>query len=649
MLGRWLTPLGVIGVLVSCGGGKQEPAQSAAVAREEPAVAPLPPLVPVAAPAELFAVARIPNAAKTADTGVAWSGLPMNWRGLLDKAVPGLDRAAVLGAPVDFAAMLDPTAVAEPRVEWAFAVGASSTDAAATFLRSQGATVTSEAAGAYRAQIGKDLSCLVVRALGTAPARVVCSDSAVNADALAPYMSCGMTTEAISASSEFHAHVTGEPFRRRYGSQVTLVRTVGVPFLLRELSLDHPKFDRALRDVLYGLADEVIALAYDLDRLDIDATLAPGGNELDVATTLSMGGQRSWWAQTAVAVSGSGNVAPDMFWKLPEDTTAASYTVFSEADRFRGIAASLRELADGWLDYHKVTDRRRTPFAEALEQFISTNAATVSASLPDDAAEAAATSAGAAGHSHADPVESMRATVGQRLFVLDRNGDRVVKFASEFVKVLGDKAFRQHLVTTNVAPATRIPTAKERAPKYPKGLPPQTKAFELQIPASALQAASLMGRSGRGRQSAPPVPEKPGESGSVFLVAMPDGPLTWFALGTDEKAIEARLAEIKAGTAGTLAKREGLGALKTEKAMSAGFSSLASLVASMRSSFGDKAAPTRESLTLLPHKGEAPLLFNAVSDPKGPRLTATARVPRELVEDLVAMAASTAASAIIHK
>jgi hypothetical protein len=304
MKGRWLLPGLLLGLGVSCGGTKQEPAPPKPIA-EAPVVAALPPLVKVAAPPELFAVARLPNVAKSADTGVAWSGLPLNWRSLLNTAVPGLERAAVLDAPVDFAAMLDPASVEEPKVEWAFAFGAPSTEAAVAFLRAQGASVTSEAGGAYRAKVGSGLACAVVRALGAAPARVVCSDIAMNADALAPYMSCGMPTEAFG-NNELHAHVTTEPFRRRYGSQVTLIRTVGVPFLLRELSLDHPKFDRALRDVLYGLADEVIALAYDLDRLDIDATLAAGGNAVDLTTTLSMSGQRSWLAQAAVHGAGSG-------------------------------------------------------------------------------------------------------------------------------------------------------------------------------------------------------------------------------------------------------------------------------------------------------------------------------------------------------
>ena len=168
-------PACALGLLVSCGGGKQEPAQAPVAAVEAPRPEALPPLAQVPPPAELFAVARVPNAAKTADTGAAWSGLPANWRSMLDKAVPGLSQAARLDAPLDLAAMLDPASVEAPRVLWAFSVGAPSTDVAAAFLRSQGARVTQQAAGAYRAEVGNGFVCLVVRSLGASPARVVCS------------------------------------------------------------------------------------------------------------------------------------------------------------------------------------------------------------------------------------------------------------------------------------------------------------------------------------------------------------------------------------------------------------------------------------------------------------------------------------------
>ncbi len=634
-------PACALGVLVSCGGGKQEPAAPPAAVAEAPKVEALPPLAKVAAPAELFAVARIPNAAKTADTGVAWSGLPVNWRSILDKEAPGLSQAALFDVPIDFAAMLDPASIEAPRVLWAFSVGAPSTDVAAAFFRSQGAHVTQEAAGAYRVQLGNGLSCMLVRALGAAPARVVCSEDAADADALGPYMSCGMPTESFG-QGEFHAHITAEPFRRRYGSQVTLVRTVGVPFLLRELSLDHPKFDRALRDVLYGLSDEVIALAYDLDRIDFDAVLATGGNELDASTAIGMAGQRSWLAQMTTTAASRGAPAPEFFWRLPADTMSASYSAPGDPDRMRGIAAALRELADGWLDYHKLPEKKRTALVEAMEQALTAPGPAAYAKLPDET-EPAPPASGAS----VTP-ESVKAAIGENLLVMEQGGDRLDRFASELVKSVGDPALRKHLVQSNVLAAAEIPTGSQRAPKFAKGLAPKTKVYELTIPLAALESASRAARAGRGRGKAlpPPRSEKPGGSVKVVMVSMPDGPLTWFAVGTDEKLLETRLADIKAGTGPALATRTGLAALKTESAVSAGFSSLAVLIEAIRDSLGGKDAPSLKTLSLLPHRGEVPLLWRGTADANGPKLVGTARLPRELVEDLVAMGATSAAGSI---
>src|SRR5262249_37157122 len=149
-------------------------------------------------------------------------------------------------------------------------------------------------------------------------------------------------------------HVAAEPFRRRYGSEIALVRTMGVPFLLRELELGHPKFDRALRDAMYGVADEVIALAKDVDRIDLDASLSPREDAIDTRMTIAMNGQQSWTAQGIVRASGAAAAAPDFFWQLPKDATAASYSVYADPEHARGLSAALGQLLDGYLDYQEL-------------------------------------------------------------------------------------------------------------------------------------------------------------------------------------------------------------------------------------------------------------------------------------------------------
>src|SRR5262249_32977883 len=135
----------------------------------------------------------------------------------------------------------------------------------------------------------------------------------------------------------------------------------------RELELGHPKFDRALRDLVYDLADEVIAVARDLDRIEIDATLSPREDSIDARTTIAMSGQKSWTSQSIVRAAASGGPAPDFFWQLPKDATGASYGTYADPEHARGFAASLAELLDGWLDYAELADARRRALVEAFQ------------------------------------------------------------------------------------------------------------------------------------------------------------------------------------------------------------------------------------------------------------------------------------------
>jgi hypothetical protein len=628
---------------LGCGGAKPVSVSVPTAAPVAAAPPELAPLSPVSAPSELFALARVANAAKIMDTGIGWSGLPMDWRSMLRKNAPGVEDVLVMSAPVDFTAMLDPAAGEEPRVLWAVAFGVTGTDAAANFFRQAGLRVTPDVSGAYRVRVGKSLECVIVRALGAAPARVVCSDSAGSTDALSPYMSRGLPSETFG-TAEIHAHVLAEPFRHRYGPQLALVRTVGVPFALRELSLDEPKFDRPLRDVLYSLADEVIALAYDLDQIDVEASFSADGNAADASFTMALSGQRSFWGQTMARAAGHGAPAPETFWKLPSDVTSASYNGYSDPDHVRGIVASLRELGDGYLAYQTLPEARRTPLMEAFEQMMTTSAHSAYGSLPIEPGPAAAP------NTSASVRESVRVALGSHLFVVDQSGDKFMQFVSEIVKSISDRALRAHLVKTKVARADQLPTARERAPKNAKGLPPGSRAYEFVIPGalfpdlgSSLALASLAAKPSAHVAHG----EKPGAPITAVLVAAPDGPLTWFGFGTDESALVTRLAAEKAGTAKTLATRDGLGALKTDAALSGGFSSFAAVIAGLGQSFGG-ALPlgSSASLTRLPHKGETPMVWHMNSDATGPRVTATTHVPKELVEDIVALSASQIAAGI---
>lgn len=615
----------------ACGGGANKaPAQAPPPLVQGAPEAP-PVLEPVAAPPELFAVTRIRNVARLADVGVRWTSLPVDWRNMVEKELPGIGRVVAFDAPVDVAAMLDRSSI-EPRVFWAFAIGVSSPEAAATYFRDKGESVVRRGIGVYA--VRGPVDCVVTPARGAAPARLVCSDGMDSVDALSPYMARGLPTETFG-TSDVHAHVTADPFRKRYGSELALIKTMGVPFLLRELELGHPKFDRALRSVMYDFADELIALAKDVQRIDLDASLSPREDAIDVHAMLTMNGQQSWTAQAAVRAAAAGGPAPDFFWRLPKDATAASYSVYADPEHTRGIAASLGQLLEGWLDYNELPENRRRPLVDAFVEVLTTNARSAYTSLP----------ASSEGSSSTDTTKPL---VGEHLFVLDHGGDRLQRFASELVKSMNSRPFRERLVKSKLLKAEQVPTSRERAPKGKKEGPAGSKTFEFEFPANAFapESAAVTPPSPAARtkknQAAGGKPgKKPDAKTRVVLVAVPDGPYTWFGFGTDEAALLERLLEAKAGNGSTLVLRDGLGPLHTDRAVSAGFSSLAALAAALDTGrFSNGGPDLTRNLARLPHRGEVPILWNVLFDAIGPKITASSSIPQAVVEDLIALAVS---------
>jgi len=629
--------------LVSCGGSKPPPVVATAQPAKERTPLEAAPLTPVTAPPELFAVARFRNPAKTTDQAIGWSALPVDWRAELRKEVPGIDAVVTYDAPVDFAAMLDPSSGEEPNAFWAVALGVQSVDSTVGFLRQQGANAVGDSAGGYTVRVDAKLTCSVSRALGAAPARLVCSDSAASVDALGPYLTRGLPLETLGKTSDVHAHVVAEPFRRRYGSQLALVRTVGVPFALRELQVDSPKLDRALRDVLYGLADELVALAYDVDRIDVDGTFEPSGDIASFSMQFGFVGKRSWTAQTMAHVGEHPGPAPDFFWKLPADVTSAGYGAYSDPDRFRGVAAAVRELVDGFLDYKGLPDKRRTPLVDALEQALTIGGKSAYATLPIPETEPTAKR----------PEDAIKATLGAHLFGVEQGGDRLMKLCSEFVKSLGDPALRAQLAKMKSLADNPLPVAKERAPKSAKGLPPGTRVYELDLAkpernSDEEEVPAWLGERGGKKKAKAKTPQKLSHV-NVVVVAAPDGPLTWFGFGTDEQALTSRIAALHANSGPNLSTRTGLEALHTDSSLSSGFSTLAEagaqflpLLAAVRTK--DAALP--KMLGRLPHRGETPMPWRVSVDPAGPKATWQSRVPKAVVEDAVAAIVGLAGDAL---
>jgi len=629
---RCATALSSLVLFVGCGGGTL-PAQapidtsqgSAKTAKTEAAP---PDLSPVAAPRDLFLVGRFKDPGAAADTISNWAGMPMDWRKLVARRQPGLSRIVAVDAPVDVAAALDPTGVGRlPQPFVVLTVGLNSLDEAIAFARKQGEDVHEMSRGVYRVGDGGDFSCAVAASVGKVPARLVCGDRRQDVDALLPYATRGLPNADLG-KNDLHIELRAEPFRRHYARQLREMKTLAVPFVLKELSLDSPSFDRALADGVHGLGDEFIALVEDLDRIDIDGRLDKQKQQIVATGSVKFRGGSSWTVHTMQDSAKRAGPPPDMFWKLPKDVASAGYGVSPNPARYQDIARTAEELADGLMSHEQVPRRARDEAVDAIEQLFKLDGAHVFAR-------------GAVPVPDGKRIESLRrnrviSTVGWNVIGFDTKPAKLKKLLSTLSKVYNDRQLKKLLEKQLGKDKKKLPRLRVHAARA-RGIAPGSTAYDIVLPGSLFEHHHYYGAQKKkaARKKAP-------KSLTVTLVLMPEGNQTWLGLSADSKVLYKKLAEIHGGK-DTLASREGLAQLKSSKAISGGFMTLAGFTNSMRSdlraALGRGFAKALEKVfNALPNHGETPIPYTLmVGQNGGVSLDWSVSAPKAVIGDIGAL------------
>lgn len=652
---KWLRccALSSLVFVVGCAGAKppQSPARAAIAAPAGSAPAEAADLSPVAAPPDLFAVGRLKDAAEVADTIGAWTKLPVNWRRLLKREAPGVQSVVMFDAPVNFAAALDSTGPGPyPHAFAVFSIGLSSLDGALNFARRDGEHVRELRAGVYRIEDGP-MHCALAASVGRAPARLVCGHHAEDLKALLPYVTRGLPNEALS-NSDLHVELRLAPFRRHYASQLEQVKTLGVPFVLKELSLDSPDFDRALADAVHGIGDELIDVIHDTDTIDFDMTIAKGKGVIDGTTRVKFIGKNSWSVNTLLDAGRRAAPAPDMFWLLPRDSTSATFSVGSNPDRMKDIGRTLGELAEGLLAHEKVPRRSRQRVVDSIEQIFKLGGPIVYARGPVASRLKADAKVSRAERKR----DRIRTTLGWYLFGSHTKPATYKKLLNGLVSAYRDpqlrRALEHQLGLLNIS-SKDLPVVRTRGAGLPGAV-----AYELDVPAKFLSrhafaelaseavTGGMMHGKRKRKKRARRVAGKPFR---MFLIVMPAKNGTWLGFSADEKALKSKLAILrKPGSNNTLASREGLDELKSDKVVSGGFMSLEGLVDGMRptlSKLGHRGSQVDHLLDAMPHHGVTPMLFEMTMHPQGQgaRLRWMIRVPKASVEDIGSLVPGVAA------
>jgi len=599
-----------------------------APAKPEPgaiASGPTPDLSPVPAPASLVAVGRLGNPIGAVDLLAGWAKFPVDIRALASKNEPELASLLVFDAPIELAVALDENGLGNvPQPFAVVSLGVSSVDATVAFAKRKGQSVRMQRPGVYQIVKGESPVCAVAAAAGKAPARLVCGDRQEDIDALLAYATRGLPTESFG-KADLHVELRAEPLRRRYAKELRQLKTMATPFVLSELSMDSPRFDRALADAVHGLTDEVLALSEDVDKIRIEANLDRGAGMIDAKTSFKFRGQSSWTVQTMVDASKRGKGVPEMFWKLPKESELATFGVGANAKRYETMRKTLAELMDGALEKEKVPRKVRDQLSELLLDSWTTEGDVVYAH-----GEVTPPPAPAEPGSAAAARERVRAQLGWYIVGLDEKPAKYKGYLDKVVKLYNDAQLRQVVDKRLKIKPAALPKLASRGGR---GLPAGATVYELVLPGAYFEKMEAVPT---GKQGGVPAL-------SIVVILVPDGDRTWVGFSADEKALTAKLVEMKKGDS-TLASREGIAPLKTSKGVSGGFFTVGNLVKGVITGMGEAGlGDASKALRLMPNHGETPMLMWTSVEPAGPDVVWSLRVPKAVVEDLGAVGPALAA------
>jgi hypothetical protein len=364
----------VLVLFLGCGGASPAPPTAPPPASNALAKEPVEKadLSPVAAPEELFVVGRLARPGLVVDTLGKWTGLP-SLRGFLAKELAGLDQTIAWDAPVELAIAL-PKSGRRRGVRSVVSLGVTSTSEALNAVRDRGLSPERFSPEVFAFSGPGGRRCAVGPALGRAPARLVCGEGSADLEELFAYATRGLPNEPIG-SRDLEVELRVEPLRRRFSSEIAGARLFA-GFLVRQIELDSPRFDRALADAAYGLTDELVAEVEDTDSLRLGGSLDEANKNFSLDVAWKFRSSRSFVAGWVNDVARRPGPPPPAFARLPADSTAAGYTVDTGGERWAPVRASIAELIDAYLEHEKVGKKARE-HATRLTKFLALSSAMV--------------------------------------------------------------------------------------------------------------------------------------------------------------------------------------------------------------------------------------------------------------------------------
>jgi hypothetical protein len=589
-----------------------------AAASADSEVEDLPELTPVIAPENLVAIATLRTPARTLDTAMAWTGLGIDFRTLLQSSGPGAAILPVLNleAPLDVVATIDPKIKNKPRVLFAASIGLTSRQAALDAFQGLEFPVEFVEPGVHLVRPSAKLVCFVAPALGKASARLVCGEDRESIELLSPYLTRGIPSEG-TGDADLHVELRAEAPWRLYGDKTQLLQ-LGIPMLLGEVSIGNAEFDGALRDGATALVDELILGLGELKDLKLDARLrsdanASDKNELQADLAVAFQGSKSWLARALVDAEGRASAAPPTFWKLPADANQAAYSSTSNPALTQSGVDVLERLFQSGLGHLGASSGVQRSWSAAFKQAMDVRGPIVSArgNIPKESLPATL-----------DAREELRSAIGYAVLGVEDPDNRYTAWFEQTLVLYEDAALRKSMKAKYGLDASKLPKVVSK--KGPAGLA-NARTYELSLPAALF--AEALEEKGVDVSKLAPIP--------IVVVTSRDAGYTWFGVSSYGSVLERKLATTlaKGGPEGTLQGRAGLERLHSDPGNVAGFWTLGGLASGRDLTNGDLGkwlAPLADN--------QVPIVGRAVGQSAGPTSLLQVHVPAQLFRD-VAMAA----------
>lgn len=606
-----------------------------------------------AEPSHVVGILRWRNPDNTLETIYRWTGIRLSGSDLAAQFLDsGLASTLAFDAPVDSVVALDPKATTDVPL-MAVSVGVRSLDAARRAFQTMG-PMTEVRPGEFRVSLrqGKKKSdkpaCLLLSALGSAPARLVCGRRDHDVDALRGYLARTLPQRDLGGS-DLHVELHAPPVVDIYAPMINQGLLMGATLVRRKFELGEPTFDRALRATTTGVSEEMLALLGDLDTITLDLALAP--ERASASLALHLKGQQSWTAGTLSTQAPRAAAAPTMFWSLPATATTASYTYPPEHQRFDTIRTTLGELVDGLLTHEGVAPADRAPLIALFDSKYVNDSPWVTAGGRFEKDPAAKPAAKPGSSAPPDPLQAAVDGFGWYLAGIatpNQTPDLIKTFATAVSRPKLQALLRSKIakLTAGEEPndgAGALPNGFTfKSTPAPKELPKGSLAFELALTRESPAPNAAGGNKKPAAKPLPPV--------KLQVLVVPESARTWVILGGDKtQLVKTVLAATEAAPlTGKLASRSDLAPLKDGKYASASFTTLQSLLESYfggaaRLSLDVDATPAgaRTMLESTPNRGKTPILLTGdIALENGITWRTHFDVPKGVIEDAIVLAAS---------